>query len=116
MIEYLGIAAPADVGYYSGLVDSAFSLVQALTVREINNGPLLPPLTLVHLLDLLLVVFIQQNWAQTRDIDRCDRSHSELCLIWSQSLAPRPSCIAMSSRSTLWKCRSHEHDAHRDDG
>jgi hypothetical protein len=32
MIEDLGIAAPADVGYYSGLVDSAFSFAQLLTV------------------------------------------------------------------------------------
>jgi len=32
MIEDLGIAAPADVGYYSGMVDSSFSFAQLLTV------------------------------------------------------------------------------------
>jgi hypothetical protein len=31
MIEDLGIAAPADVGYYSGMVDSSFSFAQLLT-------------------------------------------------------------------------------------
>lgn len=33
MIEELGIAAPADVGYYSGMVDSMFSIAQLFTVR-----------------------------------------------------------------------------------
>jgi len=33
MIEELGIAE-ADVGYYSGLVDSSFAIAQVLTVRS----------------------------------------------------------------------------------
>lgn len=33
MIEDLGLAEPANVGYYSGLVDSTFSFAQFLTVR-----------------------------------------------------------------------------------
>lgn len=33
MIEDLRIAEPADIGYYSGMVDSSFSFAQLLTVR-----------------------------------------------------------------------------------
>lgn len=32
MIEDLGIAEPVDIGYYSGLVDSCFALMQVFTV------------------------------------------------------------------------------------
>ncbi|KAF8299928.1 MFS general substrate transporter [Clavulina sp. PMI_390] len=32
MIEYLGIAGPEDVGYYSGIVDSCFSFSQLFTI------------------------------------------------------------------------------------
>ena len=33
MIEELEIAAPAEIGYYSGLVDSMFYVAQLFTVR-----------------------------------------------------------------------------------
>jgi len=43
MIEDLGIAAPADVGYYSGMVDSSFSFAQLLTA---SNLAIISPLLL----------------------------------------------------------------------
>lgn len=43
MVEDLHIADPADVGYYSGMVDSIFSLSQLFTVRLLLYlNPLLP--------------------------------------------------------------------------
>lgn len=38
MIEDLGIAEPADVGYYSGMVDSAFSFAQLFTVSQVDRA------------------------------------------------------------------------------
>jgi len=55
MIEDLGIAAPADVGYYSGMVDSSFSFAQLLTVSVL---PIISPLQtqIIHVRLLPLAV------------------------------------------------------------
>lgn len=42
MIEDLGIASPTDVGYYSGLIESLFSVSQLFTVSAPSHHSLLP--------------------------------------------------------------------------
>lgn len=105
MIEYLGIAAPQDVGYYSGMVDSAFSLVQALTVRtsHTRSAVVLHKFLTSHdrIPDLLLVLVIEQDWPQTSHYHWCSGRDAQFSMLRSQSFSPCSYDIPMSCGSPV---------------
>ena len=95
MIEDLGIASPTDVGYYSGMVDSAFSLAELLTVRiyPLFSAVKLGLLTYAFLLlaslrsaikDFFLVITFGPHRPQAGDYDRSLGGCAQLCLLWLQ--------------------------------
>ena len=93
MIEDLDIASPTDVGYYSGMVDSAFSLAELLTVRiyPLFSAVKLGPLTYTFLaslrsaiIDFFLVITFGSHRPQAGDYDRSLGGRAQLCLLWLQ--------------------------------
>ena len=85
MIEDLGIAAPANVGYYSGMVDSSFSFAQLFTasirpiitvfLSRIETSHLI---TRAKLTDLFLDIAFGPDRSQTGHYDRSHRSRTRL--------------------------------------
>ena len=87
MIEDLGIASPADVGYYSGMIDSAFSFAQLLTVRIIRCLALQNLVLYLWrsvIIDFFLGITFGPDRSQAGDYDGSRGGGAQLCLLWLQ--------------------------------